>query len=464
MATTSIHSISTTIVRALAYISNLNKTKDGMLVQTYACSRNPDEAEKDFLNVRNSIGTGRGKTLAQHMIISFKPDEITPEKAFEFGNELCCRLLKDQYQYMLAVHTDKKHIHCHIIFNNINMENGKTFSYLEDRGKKKSWKALRKISDEICKENGLSVVQDPDKNKGKSWYEWDKNRQGQSWKTKLKFALDECVMSSSNFEDFLRQVRDKGIEVSYNPEHKINLKFRMQGQEKWSRAKTLGWYYETPQIKKRIDNYKLLKSGQFSKRQRTKIIDTSAEKFQSSKGLERWANIRNMKEASRVINILTNLGIQSISEIEDRSVLGFNQRMNLVNDLNTAQHNIDTLSDTIRNVRTFKKYKPVHDEYKAQKSERQKKKYAEKYAPDLEKFKSASAYLKVYYPNGKVPSEEKLTNQRTELIEERKQLNEKFKTICGQLKDLDFARQTIEDYLNNERGEQKRNKKKDDLE
>lgn len=355
MATTSIHSISTTIARALAYISNESKTNNGMLLQTYACSRDPDEAEKEFLNVRNSMGTGRGKTLAQHMIISFKPDEITPEKAFEFGNELCGRLLKDQYQYMLAVHTDKKHIHCHIVFNNINMDNGKTFSYLEDRGKKKSWETLRKFSDELCEENGLSIVQDPNKNKGKSWYEWDKNRQGQSWKTKLKFALDECVMESENFEDFLQMVRDKGIEVSYNPEHKIDLKFRMQGQEKWSRARTLGWYYETPQIKKRIEQYKLFRNGEFGRRQRTKIIDTSLEKFQSSKGLERWADIQNMKEASRVINIHTNMGIESTSEIENKSISEFNERMKLVNELNTAQHNIDTLSDTIRNVRALKK-------------------------------------------------------------------------------------------------------------
>lgn len=463
MATTSIHSISTTIARALAYISNESKTNNGMLLQTYACSRDPDEAEKEFLNVRNSMGTGRGKTLAQHMIISFKPDEITPEKAFELGNELCGRLLKDQYQYMLAVHTDKKHIHCHIVFNNINMDNGKTFSYLEDRGKKKSWETLRKLSDELCKENGLSIVQDPNKNKGKSWYEWDKNRQGQSWKTKLKFALDECVMESENFEYFLQKVRDKGIEVSYNPEHKIDLKFRMQGQEKWSRSRTLGWYYETPQIRKRIEQYKLFKTGRSVKRQNTKIIDTSLEKFQSFKGLERWADIQNMKESSRVINILTDLGIQSTSEIEDRSVSGFNHRMNLVNDLNSAQHDIDNLSDTIRNVRAFKKYKPVHDEYKAKTSDRQKKKYAEKYAPDLEKFKSASAYLKSVYPDGKVPSEEKLTRQRNELIEKRKKLNENFKTVCGQLKDLDYARQTIEDYLKNER-DKLRDKNKGDLE
>ena len=169
MATTSIHSISTTVVRALSYIANKGKTENGSLVQTYACSDNPDEAEKDFMDTR-SRKNARGKVLAQHMIVSFKPNEITPEKALELGEDLCDRFLKGEYQYMLAVHTDRKHIHCHIVFNNTNMDNGHSFKYLEDRGKKKDWQTLRKTSDELCKEYGLSVIKDPDKNKGKSHY------------------------------------------------------------------------------------------------------------------------------------------------------------------------------------------------------------------------------------------------------------------------------------------------------
>lgn len=115
----------------------------------------------------------------------------------------------------------------------------------------------------------------------------------------------------------------KGIEVSYNPEHKIDLKFKMTGQERWSRARTLGWYYETPQIKKRIEEFKMLKTGRLSYQQKTKIMDT--DKFEGAYSVQRWANIQNMKEASRVINILTNAGVKNTDEIESKSLSFFSQ-------------------------------------------------------------------------------------------------------------------------------------------
>ncbi len=465
MATTSIHSISTTQARALAYIINENKTNGGMLVDSFMCSRNPDEAEKDFSRIQNYIGTGRSKVLAQHIVQSFKPNEVTPEKAFEIGKELCDRLLKNQYQYVLAVHTDKKHIHCHIVFNNTNLENGKSFAYLEDRGKKKSWETLRKISDELCKENGLSIVQDPDKNKGKSWYEWDKNKQGQSWKTKLKFALDECIMQSADFEEFIQNAKNKGIEVSYNPEHKIDLKFRMQGQEKWSRAKTLGWYYETPQIKRRIEQYNYFKQGEYGRRQKTKIIDTSSDKIQSSKGLERWANIQNMKEASRVINILTSQGLSSTDEIENKAISNFTERVNLVNNLNSLKNSIDDIDEQIKNLRLFRKYKPINEEYNSQKSDRKKAKYEETHSLELKKFHKAGQYLTEKFPDKKLPKEEVLQKRKAELIEQRNTANSLYCEIKEKIKDLDYARTAVNDYLENERENTlKRAKKKGDLE
>ena len=96
------------------------------------------------------------------MIISFDGQEIIPEKAPEFGNELCRRFLKNEYQYVLAVHTDTENVHCHVIFNAVNYRNQKTFETLEDRKSDKAWKRLQKISDEICREYGLSVIENPE--------------------------------------------------------------------------------------------------------------------------------------------------------------------------------------------------------------------------------------------------------------------------------------------------------------
>ena len=109
MATTKIFPITATVGQAIAYIAASAKTDNGRLISTYLCSRIPDKAAKEFAEV-TATGTGRSKVLAQHFIMAFKPGEVTPERAMEIGKEMCEKYLKDQYQYFLAVHTDKGHV------------------------------------------------------------------------------------------------------------------------------------------------------------------------------------------------------------------------------------------------------------------------------------------------------------------------------------------------------------------
>ncbi len=198
------------------------------------------------------------------MIISFKPEEITSERAMRVAEELCHRLLQEQYQYVLAVHEDHAHIHAHVVFNNTNMITGKTFETEHNQGRKseRAWAEVRRIADEICRENYLSVIDHPERSKGKSHWEWDMSRQGLSWKDLLKYAIDQVVKDSDDFEEFLQKCAAHGILVEYNPDHKIDLKFMLAEQKehnpraKMTRAKTLGWFYETEQIKGRIAQYK----------------------------------------------------------------------------------------------------------------------------------------------------------------------------------------------------------------
>lgn len=122
MATTKLFAIKTTEVKALAYIANPEKTDGGRLIFTYGCSSDPAQASRDFEAVRAG-GTGLNTVLSQHFIQSFKPGEITPERALEVGKELCEKFLKGEYQYFLAIHTDTDHTHLHVIFNNVNRKN-----------------------------------------------------------------------------------------------------------------------------------------------------------------------------------------------------------------------------------------------------------------------------------------------------------------------------------------------------
>ncbi len=158
MATTKIISIRSTEANAIAYIANPEKTGNGRLIYTFGCCLNPYEASADFDSVRKN-GTGRNHILSHHFIQSFLPGEINPENALQVDIELCRKFLDDEYQYYLAVHSDKEHIHLHCIFNNVNMVDGGTFETHADQGDKqhRKWINFRNMSDEICKKHCLSV-------------------------------------------------------------------------------------------------------------------------------------------------------------------------------------------------------------------------------------------------------------------------------------------------------------------
>lgn len=375
--------------------------------------------------------------MSQHMIQSFAPGEITPEKALEIGIELCQKFLKEEYQYYLAVHTDKEHIHLHCIFNNTNMYDGRTFETHENQGKKseRSWKKLMDLSDEICHAHSLSVIENAETSKGKSHYEWDMSRQNLSWKAKLKFAIDQVVKESDDFEDFLQKCKVQKIEVVYNPTHKIDLKFRLQGQQRFTRAKTLGWYYETRQIKRRIEMF----HGIIGYTPKTRIIATDTEKMQNSFGLQKWADLENILHLK-----YRNQGI-------------------LVDRLNHIKTEIDDLKLKIQAAKTVQKYSCVFEQSRSLTGHRKDRFDEEEYRSELQTYTKALRRLKEWFPNGRIPTPESMDKKRSTLLQECSELNQQYSVLKCEIKELNYARQTLDDYFRNERNNQLR-KKKSELE
>lgn len=124
MAITKIHPIKKTLNLAIGYIISDKKTDERILVSSFACM--PETAHLQFINTREANNTS-GTILAHHLIQSFYPGEVTPDKAHEIGEELAKKILKGQYEYVIATHVDKGHIHNHIIFNNVNFKTGKCY-------------------------------------------------------------------------------------------------------------------------------------------------------------------------------------------------------------------------------------------------------------------------------------------------------------------------------------------------
>lgn len=458
MAVTSIHPINATLSKAIDYILNEDKTDNGMLVSTLGCTTDGIKASKAFDDIRKQ-GTGRTTILAQHLVQSFKPGEITAEQAHQIGLELCEKLLGNQYQYVIATHIDKGHIHNHIIFNEVDFVNYRSFEYQQNRGGK-IFEKIQKISDKLCNEHGLEVIKNPELGRGMSHYEWEMDKQGKSWKTQLRNEIDKTIMESDSFDDFLDKLRAKDIEVVYRPENTVKIKFRMPGQQRFARGgggtRRLGWYYDAPQIKRRIEQCYLLRTGQRQTPRKSKLIDTSQEKFQQSKGLERWAEIRNMQEASKLLNILTEHNLNSQKELEDKALERYGERVEIVNRLSGLQRKIESIRDTIKTLKRYLKYKTFDEEYKKATF---KNKYAKDHEKELRQYDSARQELLEKFPNKKLPKIETLYAEQSSLINQRNSLNKEYKKILAEFEQLDYARETIREYL--EKSDNTKSKKKE---
>lgn len=468
MATTKLFSISVTESKALAYIASPAKTENRRLIYAYGCSPDPYQASRDFEAVR-ALGTKKSSVLSQHFIQSFAPGEITPEKALEVGKELADKLLHGEYQYYLAVHTDTNHIHVHCIFNNVNSDNHRTFETLENRKSEFATKKLMKLSDEICRKHGLSVIEDHESSKGKSYYEWTVDQLHLSWKSKLKYAIDQVIKVSDDFEDFLKKCDDFGVLVEYNPSHKIDLKFMLAEQRennpraKMTRARTLGWFYETPRIKSRIENNKQF----MAYAPRAKIIRTTADKFLQAPALTRWADRENMKEVSKAMNEIAKRGLD-YEQTKSAAQESFDRQMKLQDGLDLIGTQIRDLSTQLKLVEIYVRNKPYNDRLKSL-TGRAKKKYHSEYCDELDEYKDAVKKLKEWYPSGSVPSLELLRKTIADLKSRQKEMREQYTKTSADTEMLSKSLQKIEQYLGNEQQraeeEQRRKKKKNgDLE
>lgn len=235
MAVTKIHSIKTTLKNAIDYIYNGYKTDDEIYVKTHLCSR--ENAHKEFELTKKQFNS-RTKKLAHHLIQSFVPEEVSFEESHQVGIELCEKILGDQYEYVLATHIDKDHIHNHIIFNSIDVDEGMIYhSYYG------SYMNIRNQSDRLCKDHNLSVIYQEthrETNKIKQrkfvdWYDWNEDKKGSSYKSSIQFDIDTVIKQSINWQNFLSKMERCGYEIK----HGKHIAFRAKNQQKFTRAKTV---------------------------------------------------------------------------------------------------------------------------------------------------------------------------------------------------------------------------------
>ena len=251
MAFNKIHIIQQNLKATLAYVTNLDKTKDGTLVAGVNCS--PFEPQHDMQNTKVRFGKTGGRQ-GYHLIQSFAHDEIAPEQAMEFGQAFVDRYLRDRYEAVIAVHADHQHIHCHIVWNAVSFTDGR--KYHAPRGQYLD--RVRDLSDELCRDRGLSVISrndseydveaDSNTHKGQHYAAWNAEQNGRPTHRSLLTADIDQVLGDPRIitmRQFYVELEELGYELKFGK----HLAVRQSGQDRFVRLKSLGADYTEEKIR-----------------------------------------------------------------------------------------------------------------------------------------------------------------------------------------------------------------------
>ena len=296
-----------TIEDVIDYVANPEKTRNGELISSFMCDAKTADAEFALSKRQYAQLTGRDQVvqdiIAYHTRQAFLPGEVTPEEANRIGRELALAFTKGRHSFIVCTHIDKAHVHNHIIFNSTDLDCRRKF-----RNFIGSAFALRRVSDRICLEHGVSVIENPKPSRGHygKWLDAMGGDRPLSFQERLRQAIDAVLEKRpANFEAFLMEMQVMGYEIKRGK----HLSFRTSGQEKFTRCReeTLGTDYTEVAIRERIAGRRSapVRRGGISKApvQSVSLLIDIQEKIQSGKGpgFERWAKVHNLKAMARTL-------------------------------------------------------------------------------------------------------------------------------------------------------------------
>lgn len=439
MAVTKIKPITGTVNKALAYILNSDKTDGRLLVSSFGCAAD-ESAAKEFEWTRRLAeqhGAQPKKVIARHLIQSFPAGEVTAEQAHEIGKQLADEWLKGQYEYVISTHIDKGNVHNHIIFNAVNF-----VDYHAYRSNKRTYRELRELSDSICKEHGLSVLP-PSQNKGMDYKEYTEARRGTSWKQQLKQTIDRNIITAQDYDDFLRLMREAGYEIKTGK----YIAFRAEGQERFTRAKTIGENYTEERIRERIQGRSFHKATARTERTGISlIIDIENNvKAQQSKGYEHWAKVHNLQEYAKTINYLTENGLLQYADLEAKvnDIHGSYSRTG--EDLKAVESRLRQLQPLIKNISNYQTLKPVSEAYARAKD---KAAFRSAHEAELIVFESARTSLLAMQEDGKpFPSLKSLQAEQRQLLDEQQRLYAERARLKKEARQIDTIKANVDAFL-----------------
>ena len=423
--------------KAIAYILNPEKTDEKLLVSSYGCASETAAREFEWTRkIAEQKGMNPVRIIARHVIQSFEIGEVTPELAHEIGKQFADEILGGKYEYVLTTHIDKDHVHNHLIFNAVDFVN-----YHAYKSYKRIYYDMREVSDRLCKENGLSVIP-PSQNKGMGYKEYTEAKRGTSWKQKLKQTIDRLVITAKDYDDFLRLMQEAGYEIKTGK----YISFRAEGQERFTRSKTIGENYTEERIKERIAGRTPRRSQRQTTPKGISLIGDIQERIRliDSKGYEHKAKLTILKEAARTLNYLTENNLLQYADLEKKVEDVHSSYDRTGKELKGVEARLREVQPLIKNISNYQRLKPVYDAFQKAKD---KPGFKAKHEAELVIFEAARSTLLAMQGDEKLPSLKTLQAEQAQLFEEQERLYAERNRLKKEARQIETIKSNVDTFL-----------------
>ena len=426
-----------------SYVQNPDKTEQGELVSSYQCS--PLTVDEEFLLTKRLYEqtTGRSQksdVIAYQVRQSFKPGEVTPEEANRIGYEFAERFLKGKYAFIVATHTDRAHIHNHIIYNSTALDGTRKF--------KNFWLssfAVQRLSDLICLEHQLSTIE----------YKPYRERQKrivypprESNRDRLCGIIDTILAEKpKDFEVFLQKLEQNGYEVKRGKYTAVKGK----GQKRFIRFRTLGTGYGEDEIKAVLEGK--AKHHPYQKQPLKEqpfqlLVDIQGKMAEGKNiGYKKWATKFNLKEMSKTLLFLQEQKISSTEELRERAAAATERYHTMGDSIKAAEARLTEIAVLKTHIINYVKTRPVYDAYR---KSGYSKKFLEAHREEITLHKAAKA---AFDEAGlqKLPKVKELDAEFADLLTKKKATYPDYRKVRNEMQELVRAQKNVERFFAEEK-------------
>jgi len=439
------------------YAENKEKTEDGEFISSYACD--PETAEEEFMLSKREYFrlTGRaprGDVIAYQVRQSFKPGEISPEEANQIGYELAMKLTKGNHAFIVATHTDKEHIHNHIIWNSTELDCTRKFRNIIG-----SYRIVQRINDQLCLEHGMSVIKPRPFKDREKYSDYPKKK---TMRSEICDAINVALTKNPrSFDELLLRLEKAEFEIKRGK----NIAIRGKNQKRFVRMNSLGNGYSEPELRNLFEGANEAKSQQRPKKEFDLLIDIQEKLAQGKgRGYENWAKVYNVKQMAQTLLFLEQNGIRDYSVLEERAKSSADKFEKLSTQIKTAEKRLAEIAVLKTHIINYAK---TRDVYVAYRKSGYSKKFYEAHREEITLHKAAKdafgALPESQKPGGKLPTVKQLSEEYARVLAKKKSAYGEYREAREDMKKYAMAKHNIDEFMMKSQQEEKEQKKRREI-